>query len=462
MRPSSGARHSASRKRSAPKAEPVSAREFDDALTPLSPQSPIAVALSGGADSMSALLLTLAWCKERRCTPPRAVTVDHGLRRESGTEAKRVGAWMRKLGVEHQTLTMDWATGKPEGNVQATAREMRYALLGHWARAEGVRTLITGHTLDDQAETFLIRLARGSGLDGLSGMAAAASLPWPMFKDISLLRPLLSFSHARLIATLQAAKQKWIEDPSNVSTRFARSKLRSAWRVLEDAGLTSERLADTAAHLRRAREAIDLAVDALIATSTTVSNWGFVSIDPLSFRAAPAEVSARALARVIAGVGGEAYPPRFEALEAVRGWLLEGQLEPKGRTLGGCRLSLRGDGTVLITREAAAIGGDVEIGPGDSALWDGRFRVVLAASAPSSGVVRALGREGLSIAGDSAKLPMVEPHLIAMTSPALWTGPSLIAAPLVRYFASDAAPFGFSATFLGLAKGKGAAKGNSL
>src|SRR5689334_22413985 len=118
-RPSSAAQRSASKKRSAPKAEPVSAREFDDALTPLQPEAPVAVAVSGGADSMSALLLTLAWCKERHLPPPRAVTVDHSLRKESRAEAKRVGAWMHKLGVEHQTLTMDWAAGKPEGNVQA-------------------------------------------------------------------------------------------------------------------------------------------------------------------------------------------------------------------------------------------------------------------------------------------------------------------------------------------------------
>ena len=411
---------------------------------------------------MSALLLTVAWCRQHELPAPLAVTVDHSLRKESRAEAQRVAGWMRKLGVAHRTLTMNWAARKPEGNVQAAAREMRYALLGHWTRAEGIKSLITGHTLDDQAETFLIRLARGSGLDGLSAMAPASSFPWPMFKDIALLRPLLPFSHARLVATLRAAKQAWIEDPSNDSTRFTRSKLRAARGVLEEAGLTSERLADTAAHLRRAREAIDVAVEALLSQSVAVNAWGFASLQLTLFGDAPAEVATRALARVVSTVGGEPYAPRFEALEAVRAWLGSGSPEPKGRTLGGCRLTRRGDGTVLVARETAAIGPDVDLGPGETALWDGRFRVALASAAPHSAIVKALGREGLSVAGPDAKLPPVEPHLIAATSPALWTGGHLIAAPFVRYFASDAAAFGFSATFLGLAKGKEAAKGNSL
>ncbi|MBI1210476.1 MAG: tRNA lysidine(34) synthetase TilS [Alphaproteobacteria bacterium] len=409
---------------------------------------------------MAALLLTLDWCKKHGLPTPQAVTVDHSLRKESRAEAQRVGRWMQKLGVAHQTLTMTW-TSKPEGNVQAVAREMRYALLGHWARAEGVKTLITGHTIDDQAETFLIRLARGSGLDGLSGMAARSQLPWPMLSDIALLRPLLSFSHGRLVATLRSAKQSWIEDPSNASTRFTRAKLRAAWGVLEGAGLSSERLAETAAHLRRAREAIDVAVDRLLLQDVVVSDWGYAMLGLASFREAPPEVSLRALGRIATSVGGEAYPPRFEAMEALLAWLVEGH-EPRGRTLGGCRFVRRNDGTVLVAREAAAVGADVDLRPGASAVWDGRFRVALAAAAPMGAVVKALGPEGLALAGDGAVLPPVEPHLIAATSPALWTGAHVIAAPLVQYFAPEAGRYGFSANFLGLAKGKGAAKRNSL
>ena len=408
---------------------------------------------------MAALHLTIAWCKARGLPPPRAATVDHGLRKGSAAEARRVGDWARKLGIQHDIL--EWAGTKPIGNLQAAARDARYELLGSWARRHGIGSVITGHTIDDQSETLLIRLARGSGLDGLSGMAAKACFPLRGYEDIALLRPLLSFSHARLTQTLRATKQKWIEDPSNDAERFTRVKMRAARKTLEGAGLTPERLAETASHLRRAREAIDFAVDQLLAETVDMNAWGYAILRQRQLGAAPAEIALRALARVTVAVAGEAYPPRFDALEGLYQWLA-GAEEPRGRTLGGCRIVRRDDGAILFARESAAIGAVVTLRPDEQKIWDGRFRVAIASSAPSSGVVKALGADGLAVVGRSAILPPVEPHLIAATSPALWTGPRLLAAPLVRYLAPGASPFGFSAIFLGLAKGKGAAKGNSL
>jgi tRNA(Ile)-lysidine synthase len=167
---------------------------------------------------MAALLLTIAWCKRHKLAKPIAATVDHGLRKGSHAEAWRVGDWARKLGVHHRLLNLSWDGKPPEANIQAIARERRYELIGRWARSKAIgrpiKTLITGHTLDDQAETFLIRLARGSGVDGLAGMAPASPFPIHGFDDLTLTRPLLGFSHQRLVATLRAAKQDWIEDPS--------------------------------------------------------------------------------------------------------------------------------------------------------------------------------------------------------------------------------------------------------
>lgn len=447
-------------KRSAADAKPVSAQEFDAALAPLAAEGPIAVAVSGGADSMAALLLTLGWCEARGLAPPVAVTVDHGLRKEAAAEATQVGAWARGIGARHAIL--EWQTAKPASNIQAAAREARYMLIGEWARANGIKTVITGHNLDDQAETFVMRLARGSGVDGLSGMAALSPFPLRAFDELSLLRPLLGFSHRRLIATLQAAKQVWIEDPSNDATRFQRTQLRTARAALEAAGLTPERLANTAAHLRRARQAIEQYVDTLLATSARPSPWGYVLVGLGDLRAAPAEIGLRALARLIAAVGGGNYPPRFEALEAVLAWIIVDE-EPTGRTLGGCRLVRRSDNTLLIAREESAVAkDDFRLAPGESKIWDGRFRVDLSAGVGATFDVRPLGTKGLVQAGRTVDLPSVEPRLIAKTTPALWTGGRLIAAPLLRYATDEMAPAQFSVAFLGLAKGKGTAKGNSL
>jgi len=414
---------------------------------------------------MAALLLSIDWCKKHKLPKPIAATVDHGLRKGSYAEAQRVGDWARKLGVEHHVLLLLWDKKPPASNIQAVAREARYRQIGSWARSKAIRhpikTLITGHTLDDQAETFLMRLARGSGVDGLSGMAPVGPFPVHGHDDLTLMRPLLRFSHARLVATLRAAKQEWIEDPSNDAERFTRVQMRAARATLEAAGLTAERLADTAANFRRAREAIEASVDVLLMNGATISDWGYALLRPNEFQKAAEEIALRALSRIIAMVGGEAYPPRFEAIQAALSWLT-GKGKPAGRTLGGCRLSQRDDGTVLVARETAAIDAGLTLKPGEAAIWDGRFRVALAASAPMSAIVSALGAKGLALVGRGAVLPPVEPRLIAATAPALWTGPKLTAAPLCRYLAVDAAEFGFSATFLGLAKGKGAAKGNSL
>jgi len=409
---------------------------------------------------MATLLLTLGWCAARGLAPPIALTVDHGLRKEAAAESKQVATWARAKGVLHKILK--WEGGKPAGNLQAAAREARYHLIGAWARAHGIKTVVTGHTLDDQAETVLIRLGRGSGVDGLSGMAPVSSFPLRAFDDLSVARPVLGFSHRRLIATLQAAKQPWIEDPSNAAMRFQRTRLRAAHTALEAAGLTPERLADTAAHLRRARQAIERSVDALLAASARPSPWGYILLSRCDFRAAPAEIGLRALARLIAAVGGDYYAPRFEALEAVWTWIAADE-EQSGRTLGGCRLVRRRDETLLIAREESAVATEsLRLAPGEGKIWDGRFRVALGAATGGAFDVRPLGAKGLAQAGPGVELPPVEPRLIAKTTPALWTGARLIAAPLLRYKADETAAARFSVEFLGLAKGKGIAKGKPL
>lgn len=396
---------------------------------------------------MALLLLTAAWCKKHKAPPPLALTVDHGLRAESSREAAQVAAWTRARNIPHETLL--WTGKKPTQNIQANAREARYRLIGERMRDAGVTVLLTGHTQDDQAETFLLRLARGSGLDGLSGMASVALFPVAGLHDLKIARPLLNISHARLEATLKQLGQAWLSDPSNANDRFARIKIRNAAEVLQDAGLTSERIAAAAANLARAREAIETAVAKLLAAAVNATPWGYALIDAQSFATAPREVALRALARLIEVVGGSAYPPRFEQTEAALDWL--SAPKPTGRTLGGCRLARRDAKTILATREEAALAKEVPglaIGPGATALWDRRFLISVPKSAKGRVDVRCLGPEGLKAAGRAAQLPPVEPRRIAAALPALWRGERLVAAPLIAFAGEEPA---ISAHFVGFA-----------
>ena len=376
------------------------------------------------------MFLTAAWCKRQRLEPPLALTVDHALREGSAEEAARVAAWARTRAIPHETLI--WFGHKPAANIQARAREERYRLIGEAMRARGLKVLLTGHTENDQAETFLLRLARGSGLDGLSGMAPVAPFPHAAFGDLALARPLLAFSHARLTATLTERGQPWIDDPSNTNDRFARVQIRAAMSSLELAGLTTERIAAAAAHLRRAREAIDAGVAALMAHAVDVTKWGYALLNTDAILSAPQEIALRSLARIVQAFGGAEYPPRFEQTEALLAWLRKST--PRGRTLGGCRLARRTDGKILIAREETALAKEnpvVTLKPGATVLWDNRFEIRLSKSAEPC-EVRRLGPAGLKALTPTAELPPVEPRRIAAATPALWRGGRLVAAPLLH------------------------------
>lgn len=206
----------------------------------------IAVAVSGGADSM-ALAHALHTQYPNRLL--FAYTVDHGLRAGSPEEARRVAAWVAPFAT-HRILT--WDGHKPENGIQEAARAARYRLLHEAARGDAVDLVCLAHHRDDQAETLLHRLAKGSGLDGLTGMQAVTRCD-----DITHLRPLLCHSHDELIAYCRAHGMEWIEDPSNDNPLYARVRLRQAREALEAEGLTNERLVKLAQRLSRAREALD-------------------------------------------------------------------------------------------------------------------------------------------------------------------------------------------------------------
>jgi tRNA(Ile)-lysidine synthase len=325
-----------------------------DALRAAGAAWPGAVAVSGGGDSVALMLLLAAYAKQAKLPAPVVLTVDHGLRPDSAKDAKTVARIAADAGLKAHVLAFKGAV--PKSDIEAEARGARYRLMGEWLVANKIDALYVAHTIEDQAETFLLRLARGSGLDGLSAMRAVAHYPLAGFPALRVVRPLLEFPRAALRDYLKLKKQNWLEDPMNADPRFARSRIRASWPQLEALGLTASRVADAAEHLGRAREALEGMTDALLARAAKFEAEGAL-LDSVRLKMAPREVGLRALAAVLSRISGEAYRPRFGRLERLFDSIRDGTLAG-GATLHGCivapaqrTLSAFGTGTLAVTRE---------------------------------------------------------------------------------------------------------------
>jgi tRNA(Ile)-lysidine synthase len=335
--------------------EAVSAAEAKTLLDPLARASALVLAVSGGPDSMALLFLAARWGAALERGPKLlAVTVDHGLRPESAGEARAVKRLARRLGVAHRTLR--WVGKKPATGLQEAARDARYRLLAAAAKTAKADRVLTAHTLDDQAETVLIRMSRGSGLTGLSAMARASPMPGRGGEGITLVRPLLDVAKARLIATLAQAKIDFARDPSNSDPRFTRARLRGVMPVLAREGLDARRLALLAERLRRAEAAIEAAVSAAAKALSRgpFSDRGPIAFDAEKFAGLPAEVALRLLGRAIAQTGDEG-PVELGKLEALYQALESANRCEIGRlrrTLGGALVTLT-EATLAVERAPA-------------------------------------------------------------------------------------------------------------
>ncbi len=333
---------------------------FFDAARPPS----LGLAVSGGGDSMALLHLAAGWA-EGAGVRLEVATVDHRLRPEAAAEAAMVARATAALGLRHETLVWQEAPGR--GNLQDAARRARYRLLAGWARGRGLQAVALGHTLDDQAETFLMRLGRGSGVDGLSAMRAdwqADGMRW--------LRPLLWLRRADLRAWLKARAIAWAEDPSNEDSRYARVRARRALAELAPLGIGAEGLAATAGRLAGAREALARSAHEAARAYCRIEA-GEVVFAPAALDL-PEETLARLVAHALCWVSSSEYRPRHAALLRVLAGLGAG----RRAVLHGCLLSPgRGGGAergagFRIGREYQAVRGETAR-PG--ALWDRRWRL---------------------------------------------------------------------------------------
>ena len=341
------------------------------------------LAVSGGGDSMAMLHLATRWAREHNfdCS---TITIDHGLREESAMEAALVSRVAGKLGLSHQTVK--WTGWDGRGNTQLRAREARYKLIDQYRG--GCSVILTAHTLDDQAETFLLRLKRGSGVDGLASIspkryvASQQSGYW-------LLRPFLDISREALRSYLRVESHEWVEDPSNDDENYDRIEIRKNMIRLTDLGITRDLLAATASHMTRARGALEAQVNDL-AVSAVTNDHGDLLIDRQSFEMVHKEIQYRLFSNALSWVASQTYKPRFNSLERTLKNVLSGQPQ----TLHGCFIDIKKT-AIRITREFNAVA-DTWASFDLGCIWDKRWRFLLRPGVipGRDWIVRSLGSEG--------------------------------------------------------------------
>lgn len=342
-------------------------------LGPFENEPRLAVAVSGGRDSMALVLLAADWAAARGGRVD-AVTVDHGLRDESAAEARQVGRWLRRASIPHHILR--WTPGETLRGVEAAARTARYALLEEFCRTHGVLHLLVGHHSADQAETREMRRIRASGPVGLAGMPAVREL-----SHARILRPLLGFPRERVTETLAWRNQSWIEDPSNRDPRFARARLRAG------PDRDADSAPDSAAGAARVRA--DLTLARLAARAVLVHPAGFATVDVSALRDSPDGLARRLVGNVVSCVSGRIYPPRGERLARLVGRVVDDALGT-GATLAGCVVRPHGAGRVMVAREFAAVAPPVAM-LGEPLIWDDRFAVMPSGDRTDGMLVGAVG-----------------------------------------------------------------------
>lgn len=384
------------------------------------------IAVSGGPDSLALMHLLARWhALSKTAATITVATVDHGLRSASAAEANFVATQAHALGLPH--VTLPWIGDKPASGTLNAARNARYGLLVRYLASlpGSPRALITAHHQDDQAETVLMRLARGSGVDGLAAMAPIRVLSQDA--QISLVRPLLDVAKTRLEDTLRARNQTWVDDPTNTDLTTERAQLRQLSPFDQTAShLSPVALCLTARRMARAREALEHATTHLEAQSVTAVPSVSTTITRDTFAAAPFDLRVRLMTRILLKCGGTHPSATLAEIET----LIE-RLETATRasTLGGCHIDLTRD-TMTIYREPGRLGlPKLQLQPGTGSTWDDRFYVSLAACATTPCEVRAMTPDEWHTVRKGITSDPTVTTLAALTIPSFWVNGDLVALP---------------------------------
>ena len=353
-------------RKAAPAAEAAASLDPSSLFRRLADRRGLVLAVSGGPDSTALMLLVAKW----GARPPVLVaSVDHGLRPEAVAEAETAAENAARLGLPWRILKVEESFAG--GNLQDWARRARYRCLAAAARQAGFDAIVTAHHRDDQAETFLLRLARGSGVYGLAAMPEESTV-----EGVALLRPLLDVPRETLNKIAAESGLPVASDPSNADPRFDRVRLRSLMPELSAHGLTVERLAETAGRLGRAADALDYYTRSFLKGGFDVDAFGIVGGFSDAFAEVPEEVGLRALALILKAASGADYTPTLAGIEALREAILHAPPDAElKRTLHGVVIAVK-RGRLTAQREWGRAGlAEVTAPAGATLLWDARFRV---------------------------------------------------------------------------------------
>lgn len=363
----------------------------------------LGIAVSGGGDSVALMHMVAEWGRGRKIM---VATVDHALRPESAAEARGVSRAAHALGLPHATLV--WQRETEAGNLMANARDARLRLLAGWAERNKLTAVLLGHTADDQAETLLMRLARGSGIDGLASMAE-----WRDRFGIRWLRPMLGAGRQDLRDWLAARDIAWINDPSNENEDFERIRIR---KVIASVNLDIAALARAANHIHEARDA--LSHYAAHAARDAIIDTGSVTLPRRAYGEAPPEIRRRLIVAACRWITGADYPPRRNTVLHALNAIATGHRV----TLDGALIEPEGDRIRLFRETAAALRAPDSNGD----TWDNRWKI---SGLKPGQHVAALGL------GQVARVKWRLSGLgrdEAAATPAIWEGDRLVAAPLIR------------------------------
>ncbi|MGJ8529081.1 tRNA lysidine(34) synthetase TilS [Maritalea sp.] len=341
-------------------------------FAPMGDVDHFALAVSGGVDSLALMVLAAKWRTQQSSPVEITVfTVDHGLRPEAKQETQFVANTARALGLEVQILT--GTIEAPESGLQVKARALRYGLIGEAMDRLGISTLLTGHHLDDQTETVLMRLARGSGVTGLGGMSRQS-----VRDDMFLFRPFLDVTREQLERVVARQEYLPVNDPSNESRDFERVRWRQFMPQLHDAGLTNDMVGLSAQRLRRADDALRQWAEQEYEEAFAIDPFGCVYFDIKALMKQPVELGVRLLARALDDAGGVSQTASLAQLEALHDHFTSGHYAFKGLTLGGCGIKVN-QNIGQIFREAGRLQGKpIMLDAGQSAKWDNRFQIIVA------------------------------------------------------------------------------------
>jgi tRNA(Ile)-lysidine synthase len=411
-------------------AEAIADGELDAIFAVIETADRVALAVSGGADSYALLVCFDRWRRRRGGPHGVVLSVDHRLRERSGEAAAAVARAAEAFGLAARVLV--WEGPRPARAVEEAARLARYRLMLAAVREEGASHLLLGHHRDDQAETFLMRLAAGSGLFGLAGMRRAVSAG-----DVTIFRPFLEYPRARLAATTASAGLLPIEDPMNSDPRFLRTRLRRIMPILAENGVDAAAIAGAASRLAIAADAIDAAADRVLGEAAEFDEFGVCFLDAARFFSASGEVRRRALTRILQAIGGEPYPPRSAKVETLDRAMGDASGRFK-RTLAGTVIERR-RGTFALYREIGRQGlPEMAIAGAARLVWDHRFEITIGEGLPSGVRVGGLGADGRRVIRPPAA-PAPTGALAAL--PALRRGEEILAVPSLSWRARGAADF---------------------